>query len=217
MTDRLEALMSRLCAEVEATSRAHPMVPRRPETFVEVERRAVSDVISAFTAPPIDLPAAVDVVLASHPFGRASAAKRGRNPNWPWVPVVDYGEQAIGPNATRTKQIPGRAYATRDEAVACAERCISRAREHMRARFLDPCCRALREQYGLPREIEKTLEPSRPESSGDRFDALAALGIDVWGREELAQAAQHHLCMGWDVERSAQVLRGRIEAAQAAE
>ena len=49
-----------------------------------------------------------------------------------------------------------------------------------------------------------------PESDIDRFDALARLGIDVSRSEELAMLGREHLLLGWDVERSARVLRGRV-------
>lgn len=95
----------------------------------------------------------VDSILRDYPFGRASAAKRGRNPKFPWVPVIDYGKQKTSIHATRTSQIRGRAYRTREEAVDCAQTAINNATAHLRSKFLDPRYRALREQYGLPREL----------------------------------------------------------------
>ncbi|MPZ58418.1 MAG: hypothetical protein GEU91_18385 [Rhizobiales bacterium] len=95
----------------------------------------------------------VDSILRQYPFGRASAAKRGRNPNWPWVPIIDYGKQKVSVHATRTAQIRNRAYRTREEACACARQCIDEATAHLRSHLLDPRYRALREQYGLPREL----------------------------------------------------------------
>lgn len=96
---------------------------------------------------------AIETVVASYPFGRASAAKRGRRQEWPFVPVIDHGEQAIGVHRTRTEQIKGKAFATREEAVAYAQACIDARRESFRHKLRDPCHRALREQWGLPREI----------------------------------------------------------------
>lgn len=78
-------------------------------------------------------------------LGKPSAAKRGRRSEWPYVPVVDHG--------TRTQQIKGRAYATRDEAVACATRSIEHVRRLLVRRILDPRERALREHHNLPTEI----------------------------------------------------------------
>jgi hypothetical protein len=64
---------------------------------------------------------------------KATAMKRGRNPRWPWVPVLVHQEQwePLDPNKAtmpRQEQIRGVSYATRDEAVAVAQR-IAAARE----------------------------------------------------------------------------------------
>ncbi len=82
-------------------------------------------------------------------FGTATAAKRGRNPKYPYVPVVDHGAGRW----TRTTQIRGLAYVTRVEAVDAAQRQIDTERESLVKRLSSPRHRALREQYGLPREI----------------------------------------------------------------
>lgn len=95
----------------------------------------------------------VEEIIAAHPFGRASAPKRGRNSKFPWVPVIDYGKQAIGVHATRTYQLRAFAYEAREAAVCAAQRAIDANREMMRSQMLNPRYRALREQYGLPREI----------------------------------------------------------------
>lgn len=53
---------------------------------------------------------------------RASARKTGRNPQWPFVPVVicTPGDGSRG----HTTQPRGKAFATREEAVAYADRYI---------------------------------------------------------------------------------------------
>lgn len=82
-------------------------------------------------------------MIADH--GKPTAVKRGRNPRWPYVPVIDHG--------THTEQIVKRAFATRDEAIACAARVIEGRAADLARKLADPRYRALREQYGLPREI----------------------------------------------------------------
>ncbi len=84
-------------------------------------------------------------------YPMATAALRGRNARFPWVPIVN-----LGPNFSRgrkTWQVRGRAYATREEAVACAERAIAHQEATRKAMFADPRQRALREAHGLPREL----------------------------------------------------------------
>lgn len=90
-------------------------------------------------------------VAAEFNFGKPSAAKRGNRSEWPYVPVVDYGRQKTGP-FQRTKQIMGRAFATREEAVAYSEKCIAAWREDLARRLREPRMRALRLHHGLPQE-----------------------------------------------------------------
>lgn len=78
-------------------------------------------------------------------LGRAHAEKRGRNSRWPYVPIIDYD--------THTNQIRGRAYATREEAMAYAQLCIDKRRADFLERLRDPRYRALRVQHGLPMEL----------------------------------------------------------------
>lgn len=94
----------------------------------------------------------IDAVVAAHPFGKASAARRGRRSEWPYVPVIDYGERQVGPKS-HTEQIRGRAFDSRENAVAYAQAVIDARRQHMRAQLLVPRMRAFREQHGLPSEI----------------------------------------------------------------
>lgn len=97
-----------------------------------------------------DIAAAVDAYYAHI---TASAAKRGRRPEWPYVPIVVYGPTEGCPRGY-TQQIRARAYATRAEALAAAEQHIARGREALAADLADPRKRALREQHGLPRDLD---------------------------------------------------------------
>lgn len=49
----------------------------------------------------------------------------------------------------------GVAYATRDEAIAAAERHIDALRSSLAVKLANPGARLLREQYGLPRELSE--------------------------------------------------------------
>lgn len=82
-------------------------------------------------------------------FGKATARKCGRNPRWPYCPVIDKGPGY----GIRKQQIPGLAFQTRDEAIRAAEDHIAQEREFLFSRLLEPRMRALRSQHGLPREI----------------------------------------------------------------
>jgi hypothetical protein len=87
--------------------------------------------------------------VAAHPerFGTASAAKRGRNPRWPYVPVV---KSATG----STSQVLSLAYATRQEALDKAQAHIDHLKTMTINRMADPSHRALRAWYGLARELD---------------------------------------------------------------
>lgn len=82
---------------------------------------------------------------AAADLGRPSARKAGRHPRWPYVPVI------IVNNGVRDtdNQVMGRAFATRAEAVACAERVIAQRRAVLAEKLAMPNMRALRRQYGL--------------------------------------------------------------------
>jgi hypothetical protein len=95
----------------------------------------------------------IQEVAANANFGKPSAAKRGRNPKWPYVPVIDHGEVKIGRHQTWTEQLRGLAFATRDEAISCAATHIANRRADLASKLADPRYRALRGQYGLPEEI----------------------------------------------------------------
>jgi hypothetical protein len=101
-----------------------------------------------------DIAAAVDRARSAD-TRRASAAKRGRNPRFPFVPIWTYTDEAGG---RRTKNpMHRRAYATRDEAVAVAEVLLDREYDLLARRLADPGNRALREHHGLPRELADLL------------------------------------------------------------
>jgi hypothetical protein len=90
--------------------------------------------VSALT--PAEAAAAADL-------GTASARKAGRNPSWPYVPVL------IVHGGTVTSQIKGRAFATRAEAVAYAEAHIAAERAALACKLAEPRYRALRAQHGV--------------------------------------------------------------------
>jgi hypothetical protein len=79
-------------------------------------------------------------VNASYAGYRATAIKRGRNPKWPYVPVFFSGSGG-------QQQIRGKAFATREEAIAYAERCIVGMRQSFARRLAEPRNRALRAQW----------------------------------------------------------------------
>lgn len=96
----------------------------------------------------------IAAAAAAADYGKATAAKRGRNPKWPYVPIIDH---RATPDRSRgyTQQIRGKAFATREEAVAYAQATIDANRAALAKRLADKGQRALREQYGLPRELEE--------------------------------------------------------------
>jgi hypothetical protein len=99
----------------------------------------------------------IEGLQARNFFGIASAAKRGRNPKFPYVPVVkltDANGQASN-GLSQTKQLKGLAYVTREEAVAATQRNIDRAYARLAEELGQPHKRALREWHGLPRELDE--------------------------------------------------------------
>lgn len=110
---------------------------------IQTKEKAQAEAIRDYLADRLE-----DVV-ASRDFGTASAAKRGRNPEFPYVPIVNLPQ---GPQSVAlTQQIRGLAYATREEAVASAQRHIDAAKRQFAKDLCMPNKRALREHYGLPR------------------------------------------------------------------
>lgn len=74
-------------------------------------------------------------------FGTPASAKRGRNPRFPFVPIIRYADR--GP--VKTRQVTGKAFATEGEAVAHAEKSIAAMKRRYAQRLSDPRQRALRE------------------------------------------------------------------------
>jgi hypothetical protein len=81
----------------------------------------------------------------------ATAAKRGRNPKYPYVPVIAWKAE-VAPYK-HSRQILNRAFVTREEAVAHAQSVIDAERAGLARKLADPRHRALRGQYGLPRDL----------------------------------------------------------------
>lgn len=77
---------------------------------------------------------------------QASAAKRGRNPRFPYVPIFKWPSDRFG---IATTQIQGKAFEDRDRAVAYAARYIERMKQNMRDNLAKPGCRALRQQWDV--------------------------------------------------------------------
>lgn len=110
----------------------------------------------------------VETVYGNH---KVTAHKRGRDPRWPYVPVVlaplpyvtpEYLAASSGRLARydyTQRQLMGgdgngRAFATRAEAIDFANRHIAAARIVLRSQLLDPLQgRPVRAHYGLPRKI----------------------------------------------------------------
>jgi hypothetical protein len=100
----------------------------------------------------------IEEIVAAMAWGKASAAKRGRNPSWPFVPVIDH--TILHPQAGDTllrqrteNACRGVAFATREEAVAKAQQVIDARKVHLASQLADPRYRALRVSHGLPSEI----------------------------------------------------------------
>jgi hypothetical protein len=95
----------------------------------------------------------IDAAVAGANFGTAAAVQRGRNPKLPYVPVIAWAtDRWVQGECTR--QLKG-AHATRDAAIQVAQDQIDASREELRRRLAVPNLRALRQSYGLPRELEE--------------------------------------------------------------
>lgn len=84
-------------------------------------------------------------------FGQPSARKTGRDPRWPYVPVIKHSGTSTAPKPW-VEQIRGLAFATRPEALSCAEAHITKLRARFAEKLADPKMRALRAYYGAPRQ-----------------------------------------------------------------
>lgn len=98
----------------------------------------------------MDLQAQATAIAEAFPIGTPSAVKRGRDPKWPYVALLT---NYLGHDGASHNPMGRRAYATRQEAVAAAETYVAAFRADFKTKILDPGQRALREQYGLPRDI----------------------------------------------------------------
>jgi hypothetical protein len=104
--------------------------------------------------------AAVAAAVDAHPWGTPGARKTGRRSEWPYVPILTNA-------AGHSGQIRGRAFATRDEAIADAAANIERARAKLAADLMRPNMRALRVHHGLPEEIPfRALTPAEYAETG---------------------------------------------------
>lgn len=99
----------------------------------------------------------IEQAAARHEFGKPSAQKRGRNPRFPYVPVILH-DATVGSHRTevRQEQILAKAFVTRDEAVAHAADVIEQRRRSLIERLGEQRMRALREDHGLERELPET-------------------------------------------------------------
>lgn len=80
-----------------------------------------------------------------------TARKTGRTAALPYVPVLRY--QPADGSRGWVQQIRGVSYATREEAIAKAERRLRVQMTVLAAQLREPLYRALREYHGLPREL----------------------------------------------------------------
>ncbi|MBN6040046.1 hypothetical protein [Amycolatopsis sp. 195334CR] len=67
------------------------------------------------------------------------------------MPIINYAPQS--PTGRRTEQAPKRAFASRDEARACAQQVIDQRRQRHERKLTTPRLRAYRDACGHPREI----------------------------------------------------------------
>lgn len=77
--------------------------------------------------------------------GKPSAMKRGRDPALPYIPVIEYADPAHA-HGVRTERLPGHTFATREEAVAHADRVLKAGAARLRG--ADARYRAMRERFG---------------------------------------------------------------------
>lgn len=102
-----------------------------------------------------EVTAAIDAAVANARRAdglTASAAKRGSNPNFPYIPIITHTDDT-GRRRTQNPRVR-RAFATREEAVAFAQNYIDHKYRLLAERLRQPNDRALREHHGLPRELD---------------------------------------------------------------
>lgn len=96
--------------------------------------------------------AAIRAAAEAANLGVATHRKTGRHHQYPYVPVVRHTEGGLH-GYGYDEQLLGRAYPTKDEAVAHAQAAINQRRAHLGGQLGLVNMRALREQHGLPREL----------------------------------------------------------------
>lgn len=91
-----------------------------------------------------------EAVDACYGQTKATARKSGRNPKWPYVAVVHHPPR-VGLAAVdgRTEIVRGRAFETRPEAVAYAQRVIDGRKAKMAFDLAEPRMRAYRGQWDV--------------------------------------------------------------------
>lgn len=110
---------------------------------------------SALRAPAANAGLAADEALISYAVTRCyaglrgGALKRGRNPRYPYVPIIYHPAATDGRGHRKSwqEQVRARAFAARDEAVAYANETIHFRRDLFEKRLRDPLERALRRQW----------------------------------------------------------------------
>jgi hypothetical protein len=102
----------------------------------------------------VNLSAEIARVVEALDLGTPSARKGGRNPKFPYVPVIDNRRPDL-PHGGSTTQIKGLAYESREEAVEAASQHIESVRARIARQLGERPFRALRVAHGLPAEIEQ--------------------------------------------------------------
>jgi hypothetical protein len=86
---------------------------------------------------------------------KATARKRGRNPKYPYVPIIEYTNDV---GTVQEHQLRAVAFVTRAEAVAHAQRQIEADRARFEGLLLESSGRGRsnRRFHGLPEDIEQS-------------------------------------------------------------
>ena len=88
---------------------------------------------------------------------RPGAAKRGRNPRLPYVPLIRWTDET----GTRRSVNPerGKAFGTREEALDFAAKELEYRRFYIAVSLAMPSQRKFREEFGLPRDLDELMVP----------------------------------------------------------
>jgi hypothetical protein len=125
-----------------------------------------------------ELVAAIDAIVEDMYSGHAaSAAKRGRNPKFPYVPLLKITDREA--NRTRTENpTRNRAYATREEAIAVAQRILDSDKAARKHQILKPNYGMPERTYrGLPRDIDAIMA-----EVGKLTAPEGARVVMIWGK-----------------------------------